>query len=148
MDWPSTNRARGERRVCRRGAHHGGFGRYSEARRHATLSPLCAPRLPHTPFSSPFLPLLYAHSRSPSLSLSSNLPTARTHTFRGQCASLFTRPTTEKQDGDLWDGAGRRHPFNGLPKRLNFVADPATRAGFRSGLHAFEMLSPGGLLLS
>lgn len=48
----------------------------------------------------------------------------------------------EKQDGDLWDSAGRRHLFNGLPKRLNFVADPAIRAGFRR-LHAFEALSLG-----
>lgn len=105
-----------------------GFDSYSEAR---DFRPAASPfalvsrlfSFSHTPLHTPFVAL-------------TNLPAActqiHTYTLSGVVRLAF-HPTTEKQDGDLWDGAGRRHPFNGLPKRLNFVADPAIRAGFRPG---------------
>lgn len=69
--------------------------------------------------------------------------------FGGSALRFSLGRVTEKQDGDLWDGAGRRrHPFNGLPKRLNFVADPLLSApGDPGGCRAStstEVPSPGG----
>lgn len=81
MDWPSTNKGRGES-VCATGGRPRRVRRYSEVRRHATLSPLCTP-LPSHPFSHRSVPL-YALARALRLyRFRWNLPTARTHTFRG-----------------------------------------------------------------
>lgn len=130
MDWPSgASIPQGQAR---------GFDSYSEAHRHATLGPLHPPPPPR-PSPVFFFSHSFAFSRAPFVALT-NLPAAwhtdthiHTYTHLSGVVRLAFHPTTEKQDGDLWDGAGRRHPFNGLPKRLNFVADPAIRAGFRPG---------------
>lgn len=112
-----------------------GFDSYSEAHRHATFRPAASlPVLRPSPFF--FFSHSFAFSHTLLVALT-NLPAActhkrthtRTHTHHSGVVRLAFHPTTEKQDGDLWDDAGRRHPFNGLPKRLNFVADPAIRAG-------------------
>jgi len=120
MDWPSK---RG--RVRRRGA---ASTRVSAAiqrfvGRHATVRP-------HTPSRASTPPL----TLSLSLSLARSLPDesiggALARTFRRVRARPAFQPAgrTEKRGGDLLDGAGRGHPFSGLPKRLNSVADLAIR---------------------
>lgn len=125
MDWLST---RG--RVCCRGRERG-VGGYSEAlRRHATqvsLSLFLTCSLSDRAVS----PTSFSSRTNPPAQRA--LARAHAHLSGVARAPLFTRPRTEKQDGDLWDGAGRRHPFNGLPKRLNFVADPLLSAPGDSG---------------
>lgn len=133
MDWLST---RG--RVCCRGRETRGRWLFRGTRLRSLFLSLTSSLL------SCYLLILLAqtHRRS----------RARAHAhLSGWRASLFTGPRTEKQDGDLWDGAGRRHPFNGLPKRLNFVADPllsapgdpgaAAGARFRGGAEPREVIA-------
>lgn len=147
MDWPSTNRGRGERRVCRRGApHHGGRVRslFGGSSARDFKPAVCTPCLPHTPFSSPF--------RSSTLTRALRLYRFR-RTFQrrgrtpfGVSAPRFSPGRRLKNRTVIYGTAlDRGIPLMGCLNVSILSLILLTRAGFRSGHHAFEMLSPGGV---
>lgn len=128
--WIGSLKRRNDRRRHRVRAQSGGSYSDSVGTRllcllHFPFSLLTLFSLP--PFLSLSLILLWVLSRFPSLLYPDKPPMRRARTPFGGSAPRFSlgSPTTEKQDGDLWVDVGRSRPFNRLPKRLNFVADPA-----------------------